>query len=263
MQNQNLFESPEFHDWVQSRFETNSQEALPLPFWFANSVDLDLPIVAAFPLPVSKQLASVQNHGFAIQWIENPSVELQLAAVKQNPFALQVCVGFGQDCIRSFNEVAQSFNEVAPTFDDLVPIEVQLAAVQQIGAVIEWIPNPCEEVQLAAVNQDGNAIKFIGNPSEAVQLAAVNQNEKSIHLIKNKVCEKLLLKFKQTKRLPPDTECLIMGDVIGVGEYYKMCSNREDHVVSYEVWKTLDAGETQDKCCYCKGNLHHTIFENN
>ena len=35
------------------------------------------------------QLAAVTQHGFAIQWIKNPSEEVQLAAVERHPNAIK------------------------------------------------------------------------------------------------------------------------------------------------------------------------------
>jgi len=91
--------------------------------------------------------------------IKNPSEAVQLAAVKQNVWAI--------DDIKNPSEA------------------VQLAAVKQDGYAIQYINNPSEEMQLAAVNQDGSAIDYIENPSEEMQLAAVNQDGHAIKYIKN------------------------------------------------------------------------------
>jgi hypothetical protein len=105
------------------------------------------------------QLAAVEQNGYAIYYIKNPSEAVQLAAVKQNGGAI--------------------YNIKNPSE------AVQLAAVKQNGRAIEYIKNPSEAVQLAAVEQDGGAIYHIKNPSEAVQLAAVKQNGLAIYNIKN------------------------------------------------------------------------------
>lgn len=77
----------------------------------------------------------VKQNCSAIMYIENPSVEVQLTAVK----------------------------------------ETQLTAVKRDGRVIRYINNPSEEVQLASVKQNCRSIRYIKNPSEEVKLIATNQ----------------------------------------------------------------------------------------
>ena len=105
------------------------------------------------------QLAAVNQNGYAIKYINNPSEKVQLAAINQNGYAIEY--------IKDPSE------------------KVQLAAINQNGYAIEYIKDPSEKVQLAAVNQNGYAIKYINNPSEKVQLAAVNKNAYAIKFIKD------------------------------------------------------------------------------
>ena len=81
----------------------------------------------------------------AIAEIKNPSEEVQLAAVKEDVYALYH--------IENPSEALQLF------------------AVKEHYNAISLIENPSEEIQLAAVNQDAAAIQFIKNPSETLQLA--------------------------------------------------------------------------------------------
>jgi hypothetical protein len=86
------------------------------------------------------------NNGELLQFIDNPSEEVQLAAVKK--------LGYSIKYIENPSE------------------EVQLAAVRKNPYSIYYIQNPTEKVQLAAVEQDGYLIRYIQNPSEKViQLA--------------------------------------------------------------------------------------------
>ncbi len=77
--------------------------------------------------------------------IDNPSEKLQLAAIRENAWAIKY--------IKKPSK------------------EAQLAAVKQNGEIIGEIDNPSKEIQLAAVKQNGNAIYYIKKPSEEVQLA--------------------------------------------------------------------------------------------
>ena len=89
---------------------------------------------------IELQLAAVQQNGSAIQYIENPSEEVQLAAVQQNPHSIQ--------------------------YISNPSIEVQLAAVQRNGFVIAYIKNPSTEVQLAADVATGKWDQIDATPEE-------------------------------------------------------------------------------------------------
>jgi hypothetical protein len=84
----------------------------------------------------------VYNNGDLIQFIDNPSEEVQLSAVKENGYSIQFIENPSQ--------------------------EVQLAAVKKWSASIQYIQNPSEKVQLAAVNKWGLLIRYIQNPTQRV-----------------------------------------------------------------------------------------------
>ena len=105
------------------------------------------------------QMAAVQQIGYAIDYIKNPAKEVQMTAVRD----------YG-DAIRFIDNPSE---------------EVQMAAVQQDGYAIRFIENPSEEVKMAAVQEDGYAIQFIKNPSEELQMATVQQSGSAIRFIKN------------------------------------------------------------------------------
>jgi hypothetical protein len=102
------------------------------------------------------QLAAVQQDGSAIEYIDNPSERVQLAAVQQNGNAIKYIIRKG-----------------------IIPSErVQLAAVQQDWVAIEYIDNPSEEVQLAAVQQNQYVIGDIKNPTPKVKKLAAELTAK-------------------------------------------------------------------------------------
>ena len=98
------------------------------------------------PFPPIIAMAAVNQDGWAIQNIKNPSEAVQLAAVKQSGSAIQY--------IKNPSEA------------------VQQAAVNQDGWAIQYITNPSEAVQLAAVKQNGWAIQYIKKPTPAVMALA-------------------------------------------------------------------------------------------
>jgi len=101
----------------------------------------------------------VSYNPYTIEYIKNPSRELQLIAVNKN--------------IVLFKYVQNP----SP--------ELQLKAVSAIGDYIRYIDNPSHQVQMAAVTNAGNAIAIIDNPSLDLQMAAVKSYPDSINWIKN------------------------------------------------------------------------------
>jgi hypothetical protein len=85
----------------------------------------------------------VYNVGKLIQFIQNPSEKVQLAAVKKNPWAIEYIQNPSQ--------------------------EVQLAAVEKNSLSIRFIKNPSEKVQLNAVRKNPNSIQYIKNPTQKVK----------------------------------------------------------------------------------------------
>jgi len=124
-----------------------------------------------------------------IKYINNPSEDVQLAAVKQDGSVIAYILS--KDIIPSEDvqlaAVQQNSKVIEWIFNfGIIPSEqVQLAAVKQNGLSIIYIYKPSESVQLAAVKQNGYIIQYINNPSETVQLAAVKQNELAIKYIEN------------------------------------------------------------------------------
>ena len=104
-------------------------------------------------------LKIVEHNGCDIQFIRNPSEQVQLAAVRQWGYAIEFIKN--------------------PT------INIQLEAVKENGYAIQFIKNPSEQIQLEAVKQTGYAIQFIKNPSKQIQLEAVQQTYYAIHYIIN------------------------------------------------------------------------------
>ena len=80
--------------------------------------------------------------GQVIRFIKNPTLEMQLEAVKQNGWAIE--------------------------FIKRPILKVQLAAVKEDGRAIQFIKKPTIEMQLTAVKQNGLAIQFIENPSYSI-----------------------------------------------------------------------------------------------
>jgi hypothetical protein len=161
------------------------------------------------------QMTAVKQEGQVIRFIKDPSYELQLAAVNQNGNAIQYIKDPSEEVqLAAVNQNGRALQYIKyPSYElQLAAVnqngnaiqyikdpseEVQLAAVTQYGRALQYIKDPSEELQLAAVNQNGNAIQYIKDPSEELQLAAVNQNAYVIKYIKDPSYELQLAAIKQ------------------------------------------------------------------
>jgi hypothetical protein len=157
------FESGQFMDEQDSSLKPSSVK----PFYGLFSED--------------KWMTAVTNNEYAIQYIKNPSENVQLIAVKNDGRAIK----FIKNPSKKVQLAAVKNNEYAIQYIKNPSENVQLIAVNNDGLAIKFIKNPSENVQLAAVKNDGLAIKFIKNPSENVQLAAVKNDGRAIKFIKN------------------------------------------------------------------------------
>ena len=146
----------------------------------------------------------IRNHPELYYTIKNPSIELQIFAIKSSTYPI--------------NDFAHKTKkrELSDWFD-LDSFEVQYALVRKdpilliylkepdeglkLEAVhidptmIKYIFRPSEEVQLLAVSKDGILIGVIVDPSEQVQLAAIENDVNSFYFIHNPT-ERVKKRFK-------------------------------------------------------------------
>ena len=113
----------------------------------------------------------VQQTGFAIKYIKEPSEELRRLAVQQIGLAIQ----YIKEPSEELRRLAVQRNGHAIRFVKEPSEEVRRLAVQQNGRVIQYIKEPSEEVRRLAVQQNGDAIHYIKEPSEELQRLAVQK----------------------------------------------------------------------------------------
>lgn len=94
-----------------------------------------------FSLEAKKK--EIQYKGEWIAWLDNPSIELQLIAVRRDPSAIGAIVD--------------------------PPLEVQLEAVMKNGYSIKYIENPSVEVQILAHKLEIHSIEYVINPCIELQ----------------------------------------------------------------------------------------------
>ena len=144
------------------------------------------------------QLEAVKQDGYAIKFIENPSLKVQLEAVKQDGDAIELIKN--------------------PS------LEVQLEAVKQKGCAIKYIKGPSLEVQLEAVKQDGYDIQYIERPL----LLMINEND-SVSKRYNNI--ELIL----SKIYSPEAFKYLMGCNFKFSDKFKASSIYKEYLIDYEV----------------------------
>ena len=131
----------------------------------------------------------------ALRYIDNPSSEVQLAAVNRDANAIKF--------IRkpSLEILLYAINQNGSAIRNIKnpPLEIQLAAVRNKPYALSYIKQPAIETQILAVSQDGSAIEWIDFPSLEVQLAAVKNDPKAIDFIRNPLPE-VIRKIKNASK---------------------------------------------------------------
>ena len=111
----------------------------------------------------------VQENGRVIQFVKEPSEEVQRLAVQQNGLAVQ----YIKEPLEEVRRLAVQRNGYAIQYLKEPSEEECRLAVQQNGYALQYIKEPSEEVRRLAVQQNGYAIQFVKEPSEEVRRLAV------------------------------------------------------------------------------------------
>lgn len=126
-------------------------------------------------------LAAITRSDSVLQWVKNPSEQIQLASVEDNPADIRFI-----DNPTEKVQLAVVNKDGAYLVYITDPTDaVMLAGITHTPAVIEHFPHPSEQLQLIVINEHPRNIQYIENPTEKVQLIAVNAKGHYIELIDN------------------------------------------------------------------------------
>ena len=242
-------------------------------------------------------ITALQQDGNLIKhFVDNPLFsnqqlkELCLEAVKQNGLVLKFLREKSREhlvdlinsethwllqtqelCEAAINQNGMALEFVLPQF--LQNQELCLKAIKQNGLALEFVPNSLQsqEMCLEAINQNGLALEFVPKNLQTQELClkTVNQNGLALifvstEMLDDEILSRLLSNNDCTfvfgfVKLPPDTECLISREPIAEKEKYKVCSLKDDHVISYDSYLL---NKSKNICEYCKSELQEKIFFN-
>lgn len=156
---------------------------------------------------MNNNINKIYNNPLSIRYIENPTKEEMLAAVKKNGATIRFLKSPSFDVKKeAILNNPQSIEYIEELDEELAILAVRLSwnslkyiknktdnilkeAVKTKGWAIQFIKDPSEEVQILAVQKDFDAIKYINNPSEKVQVKAVENYWGAIRFIQNPALE--------------------------------------------------------------------------
>lgn len=170
-----------------------------------------------------------------------------------------------------------------PKLIDTVTDEAYLCyIIRHYPFYIRFLSNPSTTVQLQAVVSNVHSYKYISQPAEYVSLAAlsslINKFDESTKEFFINIFPAIIFGIKNPsqhlqnvvvgkhnvvkRKLAPNTTCGITYECIGDAEAYKMCSKKEDHVISFSAYIQNAYSTKKSNCVFCTSEMLNYIFSN-
>mgnify|MGYP000535604960 CR=1 FL=1 len=127
------------------------------------------------------QEAAIANTARAIQFIENPSEDIKLQAVRAGWNNLSYLDNPSQELIdAALDQSGWAIKYIKDADHDL-----QLRAVNKNYDAVKYIKDPAPDVQLAAVRGNYEALRYIENPTDEAKDLAIREDAQALRLIRN------------------------------------------------------------------------------
>lgn len=138
-------------------------------------------IIATIDDPTEEmKLLAVKKSGLVLEYIKNPTIEIQEAAIDNNARAIKYIGSPTEDMmIKAVNKGWSILEYIKNPTDQVIEL-----AIDKSGWAIQYVKNPSEELQLLAVRKNYDSIKYIKEPCERVQEEAVNISYDALRYIK-------------------------------------------------------------------------------
>lgn len=132
-----------------------------------------------------EQIEAVKRNGMVIRFINNQSYNVKREAILNNP----LCIEYIEDLPEELGILAVKLLWNSIKYIKNLTDNIMKEAVKSKGWAIQFIENPSEEIKLLAVAKDFDAIKYIKVPSEEVQIRAIESYWGAIRFIDNPTLE--------------------------------------------------------------------------
>ena len=106
---------------------------------------------------------------YTIEYIDNPTEEMQMKAINGNVWALEKIKGLKSSMTLRAIDIEPQAIVMIPDPDEKLQIEV----VKKESSAIRWLENPCFEAQMISVQSAPTNIHLITDPHHLVQLKAL------------------------------------------------------------------------------------------
>ena len=201
-----------------------------------------VPLAAIGEMDYGDQNEILSKRGNAIQYIEEPTEEQKLIAVKQNGYAIRYIDSPSYELQRiSVMQQATAIQFISTPYPDLVDY-----AFQKDPNVLAFIKDPSYEQMKDAVRRKGGTIQYVENPSMELIEIAIEQNPMSIAYLTNPdhniILQAIQKKPQSVKniinRLPRD---LIIEALNRNGNLIKYIKNPDEELTSIALSTTPSA----------------------
>ena len=142
-----------------------------------------------------QQIIAVRQNGYAIRHIKNPSYEVQETAFLTSPTSVQ----FVDEPYKDLVEKAFEKDPNVLPFIKSPTYAQKKNAVSRKGATIQYIKNPTAELIDIAIAQNPRAVGHIDNPNNEVLLRAIRHNPSSVKNIINKIPRRMQIMALELK----------------------------------------------------------------
>lgn len=132
-------------------------------------------------LSEEEKIKAVREFWWRIEFIENPSLEVQKTALEMSTIAIEyIEKPYPEVQIMAINMIMKdgSFNKALTKLIDTFTEEAQIVAIQHNVQIIKFIPYPSPRVQLEAVKLNPFVVKNFINATDEAKAEAIRRNPK-------------------------------------------------------------------------------------
>lgn len=140
---------------------------------------------------------AVEQNGYAIRFINNPSIETQVLAVRNNP---KVVTLINNPDIRVIKAAIDMDPTVISIIDNPRP-DLQVYAVEKKASAINGITHPCYEAVKRAVEKDGLMIRNYQYIYPQLRRTAINSNPFAVKALYNPTVEEYILAAQKNRNV--------------------------------------------------------------
>lgn len=173
-----------------SRIKFVENPSILLILTAVNSDGLVLKYIPHEKRPEFVKLAAVKQHGYAIQFINNPSQTVCLEAVKSKGHAIQFIKNPAHEiCEQAINTRSDSIFLIPTEYITLKLCETAIKKnpniVEKVTSKFNLTNDDISRLQMLAINIDPLSIKYINNQTSDLCIYAITQCAQTISLIVN------------------------------------------------------------------------------